>query len=1071
MELQLNERAKFVGEVEKLLPKSVSVTGESLLSAYAVLWTLKSEITNGMSNDEILRKADELCNIDCFKICFEQAGLLLKNFTDIASAVDLFGKYQKEEFLKLIAYDLVAQAKQLLSCIKELQLAANKNHMLYIATLILEMRSLSVEGTSMKELQTLFNQKCAVSDFIKLSNEMVAKMYRAIMLYDLPTIQSIFTPSKELAGACHTLSSDLELSHSDQMDFAAGCYRENQVSSDQLLYDAAAYPFFGNKDNADRKKKANRIARVFIMHNSLDVLAAISVAKKARLQSSSKKSETSYVCNDVSLQLGYVLPVFTSSLHMDKDDDRIAVFFPSVFFVREWIGDPFLNAKNATFVVSDERTAFLIEKHIEELELMGLDLTHISFVPYSAWINDPVVRGETLASNKILVFGADSPSRCDEVLKAIEGANTNSEVFALVPSYDSLENAPLVPGRLRLEDVLLVPQGINNSKAPKRKVLVHCVHAVNCTLPPRDTVISSLVLDKTTELQCLAYGKDSCSVKDCDLAVNKTIRKLFRERIYELQPHDKCRNAPMSYFFTPDIEVFYTVSSPQNSSRPRIDAYVCAPCDDKENGIRKGAMLKGTRKRTTSICCDDIEEWLENEYPYSSISPRSSAKARHSNEELTEPWSVRDEIIKSFSSYLAGQDIALKTFWYLYPSLMDYFSASDYDRLSDIILRTKIGLMPFSALTPERCMEELTANFPNSDSSSLLAQYRLLSDFVNHAVKNNYCSENPFSEILTDKRRADRLFRQVRNALTKKHLTEAEMQSIFQFVCDKIDKGDIRYLGVLMKLLSGIRSSIICGLRWKDLKKVPDYHFSEMIITRQVSLDGSSVTGFTDASDYRCYPCPTLLMDYFERIQETIKKSIPGGIDDLPIVCNASEVGIASAYRKALTPKALTVLCKDAIASLNLPEKIISLPIENGEEKETDLHSYGGDFFRENFQHWAQNLCKLTADEIQYLLGLTPETTFGRYYCDYINDASQLIMQTKLNRLCSYLSNHEHTVIRSFRKESITGYSMRFQGDHAMPTPLTVNLRLCSDSPKIEINAVSNYGVKITYGKVQEEQP
>lgn len=58
MELQLNERAKFVGEVEKLLPKSVSVTGESLLSAYAVLWTLKSEITNGMSNDEILRKAD-----------------------------------------------------------------------------------------------------------------------------------------------------------------------------------------------------------------------------------------------------------------------------------------------------------------------------------------------------------------------------------------------------------------------------------------------------------------------------------------------------------------------------------------------------------------------------------------------------------------------------------------------------------------------------------------------------------------------------------------------------------------------------------------------------------------------------------------------------------------------------------------------------------------------------------------------------------------------------------------------------------------------------------------------------
>ena len=92
---------------------------------------------------------------------------------------------------------------------------------------------------------------------------MVAKMYRAIMLYDLPTIQSIFTPSKKLAGACHTLSSDLELSHSDQMDFAAGCYRESHVSSDQLLYDAAAYPFFGNKDNADRKKKAQNSPRLY----------------------------------------------------------------------------------------------------------------------------------------------------------------------------------------------------------------------------------------------------------------------------------------------------------------------------------------------------------------------------------------------------------------------------------------------------------------------------------------------------------------------------------------------------------------------------------------------------------------------------------------------------------------------------------------------------------------------------------------------------------------------------------------------------------------------------------------
>lgn len=70
---------------------------------------------------------------------------------------------------------------------------------------------------------------------------------------------------------------------------------------------------------------------------------------------------------------------------------------------------------------------------------------------------------------------------------------------------------------------------------------------------------------------------------------------------------------------------------------------------------------------------------------------------------------------------------------------------------------------------------------------------------------------------------------------------------------------------------------------------------------------------------------------------------------------------------------------------------------ENGMNS-IQFNEYHGDRFRSNFRYRALNSCKLSRAELKYVLGLTPETTFSKHYCDYTNDFAQLMLCRKLSR-------------------------------------------------------------------------
>ena len=72
-----------------------------------------------------------------------------------------------------------------------------------------------------------------------------------------------------------------------------------------------------------------------------------------------------------------------------------------------------------------------------------------------------------------------------------------------------------------------------------------------------------------------------------------------------------------------------------------------------------------------------------------------------------------------------------------------------------------------------------------------------------------------------------------------------------------------------------------------------------------------------------------------------------------------------------------------------------------------DYTYYPYDLFRTNFDYYARHVGKFELGEIEYFLGIQPSTTFSRYYCDYTNDYSQLILYTKLERIIKKLISED----------------------------------------------------------------
>ena len=102
------------------------------------------------------------------------------------------------------------------------------------------------------------------------------------------------------------------------------------------------------------------------------------------------------------------------------------------------------------------------------------------------------------------------------------------------------------------------------------------------------------------------------------------------------------------------------------------------------------------------------------------------------------------------------------------------YSAKDY-KIFEEIACSEIGFVDVEDITPEFCEFLFPIYFPEDSREDLLHKLTILSVALDKAISSAYCEKNLLRPIVQDIRVRNKLFAQVRNALTKKHFTQTEL--------------------------------------------------------------------------------------------------------------------------------------------------------------------------------------------------------------------------------------------------------------------------------------------------------
>lgn len=860
---------------------------------------------------------------------------------------------------------------------------------------------------------------------------------------------------KQLSELLEILFNELQLTRTQSLkmvrDFFCDNHQAIKISKEQDIY-----PFIQNKDCVSRIKLINKALKLMARFSPLELICAISLRKKDGTANECNKTEASILPNDITLENGLVYTSFFSCV-APGSESHLLVLLPTPHFIRKVLWSSEYKDCKITFVLEDNSICDAVLYQSADPSYAPAIGGNIHFTTYQLWTetNDHCETGYT----HVMLFGTrlSITSRPELSALLLERCMENASLLSLEPSQYIEVRDYLIHNtdKITIDKITLIPQGINNSTHPRRKALVRwkiCStdHDVSLRKPIE---LHTYTLNTVLKTQALStMHEEPVKIDWADFCKNPhSLRELYSREIVLRRPAGRERNPSFSHEITPDIVVWCSKTYPNdNHSRPRLEAYVCKPAQTSRINsafTERGNRIKSTIKHTTSISDEHILDWLENDYPFSVISPKRNKKNINASLTVT---NIREEIISYYTEYLRGQNIALKTLWYLYPSLENYYSKSSYQILSSM-MKTLIGEQRVCDITAELCEFLLSTEYPGLSQEHLWERFEILSTALDQAVSLGYCHSNNLRIALRQAQVRDKLFAQVRNALTKKHFTKSELQKIHSFVVEQIDSGQPLYLGVLIRLLTGLESKIVCALRWCDLLYSPEYDIYSAVISRKINDEGT-FEGFIDNEDYLLFPISELLRSIIIRVKQSSR------------IHNENQLILASllspvSNRNYIKPSLLNWLTREAISSIGLDEKVILLPHHGEIQHETDLNKYHGDIIRQNFRFWATEAAKLNRDELSFLLRTKPSSTLGCYYCDYLNEASQLMLQVKLNRIDAILHSNPSIV----KKHTFyTATSCTFIADAEEGVKKRILLEISSKSEtNIELSINSQFGVTI----------
>lgn len=1083
-------RTHLISLLALILPQGYTIKSSVLLKAFATFYQMDAM----KENTDLNSAYSYVCKANAAYTHGFCANFIQIQSEEFSHIKEQFLRFDLLSFLRFIVPDFAAQPQKLCDFYKQ----NFNNELIKFVHYMCRVRQLgfkklgnysSEKGSESKHV--LYSSYCKIEaeNITPLSEKDFFKLYNYELLYPLSFPKTKILPGnkKYINDFVTAVKSELMLSNSDQIDLLHNIIFNNLDSAEAPVFYFPAR--FSKIKSGDRQHldALNTCVISALKVSPLELLSELSVSKKPQPGNAKTGSEGLKIRNDIPLSTGLIYNLFSSLLPPFDDESKSTdIFFPSLFFFKQWISDSLLNSKKVNFIFKDKRICDLINYNFSYDSGFAAPLSdNISLYSYDEW-KQAVETKQLCVSPLCLLFSVDAtPAFTKEFFELLNGfCSCDIQIFNLISNTDFrkfLSEAPLE--HIRINGIDLIPQGINNCTLPSRKLFVYTAYCPSDTLACDSAcIINSYRLNHDLGSQALSQSADFLSVTQSKLQRNigcfyESINQMFRQEVLKRRAAGRTKSAAFSYQFTPDITIWCSRSYPEkNSGRPRLEAYVCEPpsYDKASRGyMNRGRLYPETKKRVCKITDDEVDNWLEHIYPFETVQPRrSSGQMQDSGSAIKPVLNIREFIIEKYSEILSSRksEIALKTFWYLFPNLSDDISPSDYECLSSMMY-TDIGMIALEDVSIEECEKLLTAEYPECSREALWRKFKLLEYLISSAVSKGWCNENPLHTAIQERHTQDKLFSQVRSALIKKHFTKAEARAAFQFIKEKFNSGNFEYMGVMIRLLTGLESNIVCALRYSDIKKISDFNIYQLSITRQLTNDGSQFKGFADLSDYRLVPLIDILHQFTEQYVQYVKIHFPNTkLASLPLVGTISSIADSNTRYKFYEPRKLDRLCGEVLESLGIDERIITVPTANGGTKETNLNYYGGDFFRENFRFHALNSAKLSTDELAYLLGNKPETTLGKHYWDFANNASQYLIYVKLQRLAGLFSNVKSCTATQYHFSGSDSLCRSFSVPGSQPLSLIINLLLKDGVGNATLDISCDNGMTTYMTEISEKQ-
>ena len=442
----------------------------------------------------------------------------------------------------------------------------------------------------------------------------------------------------------------------------------------------------------------------------------------------------------------------------------------------------------------------------------------------------------------------------------------------------------------------------------------------------------------------------------------RSLRKILSDEEYRNNlKTDKTRHKKLRFSYSDEILFTYSVRDKDGSSVINVNPYIIDP-----KGKRIPLPELNTEKAPLTI--NDPEVWLGTFFAHKVKKKKGGSRI-----------SIRGEISERLKEVYSGHPVTMKTFIYVHTEI-----ERDYSDEKISLVRTLMESSLSEMYPRDITARHIKAYLEEYDGCRQM-MLTVLTDIFNIAMKSGHLHRDPAAEISSSLADRYKELDEVRTALTKQFLSVSEIRSL-TVKCLTQAPDDPLYLAVLLRIFTGLSPSVICTIRYGDIRKAVfrGTDFQILSLERRLSSSGNVFTPLSRPEQIRDIPLPESVTALIKQRETMLRIKYPGITDDQVgrmQIFDGGDIRI-DASTSILSPSKISNLTRTLLRSLDIKSNTLHIPHNKYGIEDTDLSRYGGDLIRSTYRHYLVRETDLNEGEINYLLGIIPLSIDYRNYVD-----------------------------------------------------------------------------------------